>query len=191
MQGTGNKPPATVLAKGKWLTKDIARWKQLLGLTELNYPSPSTFPAATIKAQRLLTALSSHGAIVESGNKNEIVLEKAFRALWVAYFGRDLDIGKDEVIVEALAPIVPGGKDAVIKLLKEDATSPQIKEALTARTKEALDSGAFGAPWWVIKREDGKEEVFFGSDRMEHICQFLGVPYQSAYPNGYGKPSHL
>jgi len=189
MQATGNKPPATVLAKGKWLGKDILRWKEQLGLTDMKHPAPSVFPAATIKAQRLLTALSAqHSPVIASGSKQDSLVENAFRALWVAYYGKDLDIGKDDVIIEALAPIVPGGKDAVAKMLKDEAASSQVKEALTAKTKEAIDSGAFGAPWWIITRADGKQEVFFGSDRMEHICGFLRVPYQGANPK---MPSNL
>lgn len=54
-------------------------------------------------------------------------------------------------------------------------TDKRWKEVLTAKTQEALDRGAFGAPFfWVVRTDDtdvegqGKvvgEEPFFGSDR--------------------------
>lgn len=55
-------------------------------------------------------------------------------------------------------------------------TDKKWKEALTATTQEALDRGAFGAPFfWVVRTDndadvDGQgrtvgEEPFFGSDR--------------------------
>ena len=57
-----------------------------------------------------------------------------------------------------------------------------MKKRLTDLTKEALESGSFGAPWSIVTNESGKTEVFFGSDRWEHICQFLGVEYQGYFP---------
>ena len=39
------------------------------------------------------------------------------------------------------------------------------KDLLVAKTKEVLDQGAFGAPWFWVKNDAGREEPFFGSDR--------------------------
>lgn len=43
--------------------------------------------------------------------------------------------------------------------------SPEIKKALTDRTQEAVDRGAFGAPWFWVTNAKGEQEPFFGSDR--------------------------
>lgn len=46
------------------------------------------------------------------------------------------------------------------------AQTPEVKDALTRSTEEALQKGAYGAPWlWVTNGEEGKAEPFFGSDR--------------------------
>lgn len=40
-----------------------------------------------------------------------------------------------------------------------------MKERVKVTTGEALKLGAFGAPWLIATRADGKSEAFFGSDR--------------------------
>lgn len=47
------------------------------------------------------------------------------------------------------------------------AKEQEVKDMLTASTQEALERGAFGAPWlWVTNGAGGgKGEAFFGSDR--------------------------
>jgi 2-hydroxychromene-2-carboxylate isomerase len=40
-----------------------------------------------------------------------------------------------------------------------------MKERVKETTGEALKQGAFGAPWLIATRADGKSEAFFGSDR--------------------------
>lgn len=41
----------------------------------------------------------------------------------------------------------------------------EMKERLKKLTSEAVEKGAFGAPWLVATDADGKTDVFFGSDR--------------------------
>lgn len=46
------------------------------------------------------------------------------------------------------------------------AQTPEVKDALARSTEEALQKGAYGAPWlWVTNGDEGKAEPFFGSDR--------------------------
>lgn len=54
-----------------------------------------------------------------------------------------------------------GQVDAIVK----GATSQQMKDALREATQQALDRGAFGAPWIWAANGKGDEEPFFGSDR--------------------------
>jgi glutathione S-transferase kappa 1 len=68
------------------------------------------------------------------------------------------------------------------------AQSNQVKDALKRHTEDAVQTGAFGAPWFVVENNQpgsSETQVFFGSDRMESIALFLGVKYYG--PN----PTHL
>jgi glutathione S-transferase kappa 1 len=58
------------------------------------------------------------------------------------------------------------------------ATEKEWKDKLTTNTKLVLDLGAFGAPWMMVRNDEGKEEPFFGSDRFHFMWEFLGLPWQ-------------
>lgn len=45
------------------------------------------------------------------------------------------------------------------------AGTEEMKGLLKRTTQEALEKGAFGAPWLWVSDGRGKEEPFFGSDR--------------------------
>lgn len=49
--------------------------------------------------------------------------------------------------------------------IMKGANTPEIKQELLDVTKKALDSGAFGCPWFEVTSEEGVKEPFFGSDR--------------------------
>ena len=63
-----------------------------------------------------------------------------------------------------------------------------MKKKLTESTSEALETGCFGAPWMIVTNSTGETDVFFGSDRWDHVCDFLGVKHLGYFPNaGNGK----
>ena len=53
--------------------------------------------------------------------------------------------------------------DEDVKKIMEGREST--KEKVKQLTAEAVDKGAFGAPWLWVTNRDGKSESFFGSDR--------------------------
>ena len=55
--------------------------------------------------------------------------------------------------------------------------STEYKDAIKKNTQEALERGAFGAPWFWVRSAAGVEEPFFGSDRMHMIWEHLGLPW--------------
>jgi glutathione S-transferase kappa 1 len=59
-----------------------------------------------------------------------------------------------------------------------------IKDKLKQNTDDAIKAGAFGAPT-IIVTHNGKDEMFFGSDRFEHIAHLLGKEWC-----GYNPSSH-
>jgi glutathione S-transferase kappa 1 len=89
-----------------------------------------------------------------------------------------LNLTQFENVAKAIS-MVPAGfkgaphKDAVTPLFSKDeveaimsgASSDEMKDLLKTTTQEALDRGAFGAPWWWVTNDSGASEPFFGSDR--------------------------
>ena len=50
-----------------------------------------------------------------------------------------------------------------------------MKKKLTANTNEALETGAFGLPWFVCTNKEGKTEKFWGVDHLGQVVDFLGL----------------
>lgn len=89
------------------------------------------------------------------------LLEHLFRKFW---YPPNANLTKIDVMAQALTEFgrfSPGECKAVL----EAAKSPEVKDVLTCTTQDALDKGAFGAPWLWVTNEKGKAEPFFGSDR--------------------------
>ena len=51
-----------------------------------------------------------------------------------------------------------------------NANNAMYKQRLNDNTKEALERGAFGCPWFWVCNSKGEEEPFFGSDRYVHFA---------------------
>lgn len=149
MQASGNSPPASVPAKGKYMFTDIARWVKRYGI-ELRF-NPH-FPVNTVRPMR--------GALV--------ALEEGFipaynEALFGAMWRDEKNVGDAGVLKEVLDA---AGLDAdtVLQRIEE----PRIKEQLKANSDEAVERGAFGAPSFFV---DG--EMFFGNDRLDFLEEKL------------------
>ena len=85
-----------------------------------------------------------------------------------------MDISNPDTMAECLSRHF--NKDEVPKIL-EGGTSPKYKKLLTDETANLVSKGAFGAPWFLVRNKEGKEEPFFGSDRFHYILQYLDVPF--------------
>ncbi|KGQ01350.1 hypothetical protein PAAG_11927 [Paracoccidioides lutzii Pb01] len=129
---------------------------------------PPFFPPLTILPQRVATYIKA--------NYPRSRFENTFLLYWTYMFYRHIDLSKPENMIALLRE--EKYSDAEIETIMKSAQSPEGKQALTDRTKEALDRGAFGAPWFWVRNAEGKEEPFFGSDRFHYMWQFLGVPFQ-------------
>lgn len=150
-KATGNKMPAAVPAKGLYMMKDLARWRDRIGL-RFRLPNEGTpFPLSTVLPMRLAMAADRAG-----------VGETCCAALYETYWGEGRDVSKPAVLEELLAQ---AGLDA--NLLSQ-ATEQETKDALRANTDEAVARGAFGAPTFFVG-----EEMFWGSDRLQLAVEAL------------------
>jgi glutathione S-transferase kappa 1 len=147
----GNKPPWTLPAKADYSKYDSARAKQYFGVP--NIKTPSFFPILSLLPQRAL------GYVKEAHPQLFVqVFFDIFRGMWE----NGLDVSKPELLGQVLSTRL--SKDEV-RVILEKANSAPYKQRLNDNTKEALDKGAFGCPWYSVRNAKGEEEPFFGSDR--------------------------
>jgi 2-hydroxychromene-2-carboxylate isomerase len=133
-----------VPAKAAYMLKDLADWAREAGLI-IKMP-PSVFPVNSVKAMRACILLAPEGK-----------LEAFARAAFEAYWSRDEDISRDDVLAEVChdAGVDPARVLAGI-------ADPAIKAALKANTEEVMARGGFGSPTIFV----GEGDMYFGNDRL-------------------------
>lgn len=145
MKATGNSPPGTVPAKGRYLARDLRRWAAHY---DVPFRFNSVFPQNTLSALRLALVAQHRGTF-------DAIHQPLFDGMYV----NDRDLSNPEV----LAGIVSGaGLDAgdYLAAIGDQA----IKDELKANTEEAVARGAFGAPTFFVG-----DDMFFGNDRFDFI----------------------
>ncbi|MGJ0534714.1 2-hydroxychromene-2-carboxylate isomerase [Methylocystis sp.] len=142
-QGWRDSPFNLYPAKGAYMWRDIERLCQSKGIA---WRRPSAFPRNGLLAARVATALD--------GTEK---LAAFVRAVYRANFSDDLDISEPSVLKEILRGLSLD-EEATLNRAKDES----VKRLLRARTDEAKSRGVFGAPSFFAK-----EELFWGSDRLE------------------------
>lgn len=145
MEATGNRPPATIKPKGRYLMSDVDRWCTRYSLPFKMNP---VFPQNTINALRL-------ALVAQQRNEFSAIHQALFDAMWV----------KEENISDktTLTTVIDRAGFAADDYM-EDISNQEIKDRLKSNTDEALQRGAFGAPTFYVG-----EQMFFGNDRFEFI----------------------
>ncbi|PAV69534.1 hypothetical protein WR25_12001 [Diploscapter pachys] len=167
MKASGNRPPARVMAKGLYMMKDLQRnaefWKMQIN-------SPNEF----MEWIRKYNTRDASKLIIASKDK-AIPLA---RELWTQLWSRGQKVFEDADLKEVLKKIGVTNEDQLLKESKD----PKIAQELENNTQEAIEQGAFGAPWIVVHK-DGEDHYFFGSDRFPLIAQLIGKPFSVPLPS--------
>jgi len=150
-QGWRDSPFNLYPAKGAYMWRDVERLCQCKGIA---WRRPSVFPRNGLLAARIATAL-------DAAEK----LHAFVRSVYRANFSFDLDISEPSVLKEILRSISLDG-EAIFERANDDS----VKQLLRARTDEAKSRGVFGAPSFFAK-----EELFWGSDRLEQALDSLRI----------------
>ncbi|MCB9961463.1 MAG: 2-hydroxychromene-2-carboxylate isomerase [Hyphomonas sp.] len=153
MQGTGNRPPGTVPAKGAYMMKDLNRCAARYGLSVRMNPH---FPMVNTRGLlRATIGLASDPA------EQQRFIDACFRHMWET--PEPLNPGED-ASVGAMCE-VEGFDFAEIQRLAEDEAN---KAAMKANTDTAISRGAFGSPTFFVG-----DEMFFGHDRLDYAEEAL------------------
>ncbi|XP_066118593.1 glutathione S-transferase kappa 1 [Saccopteryx bilineata] len=172
MKDSGNKPPALLPRKAKYMTNDI----QLLGQ---HVQVPIQFPKdffsvilekGSLRAMRFLTAVNL---------EHPEMLEKVSRELWMRVWSRDEDIVEPQSILAAAEKAGLSAQQA--QGLLEKVSTSQVKNQLKETTEAACKHGAFGLPV-TVAHVDGQTHMLFGSDRMELLAYLLGEKWMGPVP---------
>ncbi|MDD3764969.1 MAG: 2-hydroxychromene-2-carboxylate isomerase [Nevskiales bacterium] len=148
-EATGNRAPASVPVKGKYLFGDLQLWARHYGVP-LKFPS--VFPVASLGSLRVACALP------------EADVARWAQAVMHAYWAENQDIGQPQALAQIATDL---GLDSDALLAKTQ--TPAVKEALKANTDEAIRRGVFGAPTFFVG-----EQMFWGNDRLELLDAYLG-----------------
>lgn len=144
-EATGNKMPAAIPAKAKYMFKDVTLWARYY---QVPFAMPKLFPLNSVLASRVVIAA------------NDVAFTLALlKAYWVE--------GQDLSQPEVLAAIIKSqGRDA--EALLAAAGSQPVKDVLRANTDDAIARGVFGAPTFFINGQ-----MFWGNDRLPLMAAYL------------------
>lgn len=172
MNESGNRPPAMVPNKGRYLARETYWMKRYFGVP-LNQPSDPPkvmFEKGSLNAQRFLTAIDM--SMPEK-------LETVSRELWMRIWSRDEDITLPESLAQAAR--CGGISDKEIAPLLSAMKDEKVKQRLKATTADAIDLGAFGAPT-IAFEVNGEKVILFGSDRFPILAELLGEKWEGPQP---------
>jgi len=168
MKQSENKPPMMVPNKGKYMFTDLQRLAEYyhVPMRQLKDPAQAILVEGSLGAQRFLLSVD----VFDSK-----LLESASRLLWMRRYNQDRSINGPEDLGQILDQLQLATNDA--KRILEDAQSSEIKDKLKRNTQEALDHGAFGAPWTeILLPADGQRHCFWGADRFDLMAHLMGEP---------------
>ncbi|KAF4981925.1 hypothetical protein FZEAL_2357 [Fusarium zealandicum] len=175
---SGNRPPWMLPAKAKYLDTDTCRAAERLSIPFKGSPPDLFSLAKTLSPLRALHYIKEH----YPRSKFLAAFRFLFHKLWLP---PHVNLAEDANLTAALAEAtdeLDGGSG--VKLFTDEDVDKimqgraSMKERVKNLTGEAVDKGAFGAPWLWVTNGQGKTEAFFGSDRFNHVYRFLGVPFQ-------------
>jgi 2-hydroxychromene-2-carboxylate isomerase len=133
-----------VPAKQAYMRKDLADWARHQGLA-IKFP-PSVFPVNSVKAMRGCLWLAPQEKLVPFA-----------RAVFEAYWGRDIDISQDAALAEICAGLAIDRARFFAGIAE-----PAVKQQLRANTEELIERGGFGTPTMFVAGDD----LYFGNDRL-------------------------
>jgi 2-hydroxychromene-2-carboxylate isomerase len=148
---TGQAPLVDVPMKGDYSRKDFVRSARFHGVP---FTYPSKFPIGTVAACR---------AFYWADERDPARARALAKALYAAYFSKDVDIGAPAAVIEVAASV--GIDGAALAIALEDAV---VKDRAKKEVEAAVAAGVFGSPFFIV---DG--EAFWGVDRIPMMEEWV------------------
>ncbi|KAL4754171.1 hypothetical protein BDW72DRAFT_190314 [Aspergillus terricola var. indicus] len=163
LKATGNTPPIRIKNKDKWINQERIRWARYFSVP-ISETSPEGFPPNTVAVQRALTTISQ-----QTPDMLISATEAVWQEFWVKGNGKAT---QPEVFVPIFEKLLGSSQT---KAIIEAANGPEVKTRLSVNTQQALDSGAFGLPWFECTNSTCEKEGFWGIDHLGQVVEFLGL----------------
>ncbi len=149
LSANGQKGPAEIPAKRRWVIRDVARTAKAIGVPLAPPPSHPFNPLLALR--------------VSSLPMEELERRRLIDALFAATWGGGPGVTDPRVVARIATEIGLGGEDLV-----RAAGEPEGKGRVRRQTDEALARGAFGVPTMLVG-----SELFWGYDALGHVERFL------------------
>ena len=131
--------------------KVMQDWADITGV-KINFP-PAGHPINSVKAMRACLVLQPMGHLIPFA-----------RACFQAYFGNELPIAEDSVLLDICEQVGVDGAWLLTRIAEQDA-----KDALRSKVEEAIGRGAFGVPTIFLNEAD----MYFGVDSLPLVTARL------------------
>ena len=148
-KATGNNPPASVPAKGKYMMTDLQRYADKYGVP---YERNPFFPVNTLSLMRGAISYQDEGDFIK-------YIEVMFKNMWI----EPKNLNDEDVLKKVLIENNFDFDDFIKRI-----TDQNVKNRLISNTENAVNKGAFGAPTIFVG-----DQMFFGQDRMEFVEEYL------------------
>ena len=177
--GSGNRPPWTLPAKASYGLYDASRAIARFPGLKIKMPEDLMTLGHTVLPQRCLHYIKATYA----DEVYEATILHLLRLFWSP--PENVNLTLHENVRLALLGVKLDGERRVfaegeVNEILREAGRNEWKNNLRSTTQEALDRGAFGAPWLWVTNEEGRGEPFFGSDRFAFVYRYLGLPVRDA-----------
>ncbi|SIR43731.1 2-hydroxychromene-2-carboxylate isomerase [Pseudacidovorax sp. RU35E] len=150
-QATGNRSPAEVPAKGRYMREDLQRFARRAGVPFEHNPH---FPINTLTLMRGATAMQMHRPERFQGYAQAV-----FEAMWA----QPRNLGDAAELTAVLTAAGFNAAEFMTLLGRQD-----VKDQLKATTQEAVERGVFGAPTMFVG-----DQMFWGQDRLDFVRDAL------------------
>ncbi|MCJ1431709.1 hypothetical protein MMC27_001064 [Xylographa pallens] len=159
--------------KSTWINLERLRWARLFGVP-MTEQVPPGWPQSSVAILRALAALS----LLAPEKVGDVLA-----ALCHASFACQQRVSTAEQFLPIFSEVL--GKE-MADAVAAQCTSEEAKKLLMVNTEKAIETGAFGLPWFVATDVAGKTECFWGFDHLAQVAAHLGLERPVGHGGGEG-----
>lgn len=147
---TGAQALTATPLKAGYVLRD---WPRLAKLKGVAWSPPASHPVIALAASRIFYGLDE---------RSSDEARRFARACFTRYYAHGEDITRDDVLARCCADA------GVDERALAYAVDPRMKDVLKQRSREAIERGIFGSPFFIWR-----DEPFWGADRIDMLIAWV------------------